>query len=119
MIKEEKYPEGQHYKQTLSEIIDFAEELMSKINENSELPSWIQDKLTICHHNLDASNDYYDTVSQSVLTEEEKNQKKKNWFIGSLKRYFKDNSLKDVGDAKNKYGSDKVKGFFKYIKKKY
>lgn len=47
--------EGEHYKKMLKKIISNAECLVECIENTQDLPAWIQDKITICYHNLDAA----------------------------------------------------------------
>lgn len=52
LIKEEA--EGQYYKPKLEDIIKNAQEILQGIGEKDELDAWVQDKITIAHHNMDA-----------------------------------------------------------------
>ena len=51
-MNEEK--EGASYKSTLQQICDNSNEINSTINNEDDLPSWVQDKITIASHNMDA-----------------------------------------------------------------
>jgi hypothetical protein len=57
MLKEES--EGSSYQVKLQEIADNAKEISSMISDEDELESWIQDKITIAHHNMTAILSYY------------------------------------------------------------
>jgi hypothetical protein len=49
------------YKPQLEQIIHYAQDLLSKMRDEAELPAWIQDKITIAHHNMEASSlNYYE-----------------------------------------------------------
>ena len=49
------------YQVKLDKISKLAHELHNKISGFEELPSWIQDKLTIAEHNLTAITDWVET----------------------------------------------------------
>jgi hypothetical protein len=53
--------EGASYKASLLKISEMAEEINKMINPSDELPSWIQDKITIANHNMDAILGYFET----------------------------------------------------------
>jgi hypothetical protein len=58
-ISEER--EGEMYKPRLEEIIHYAQDLLSKMRDGAELPAWIQDKITLSHHNMEAASlNYYE-----------------------------------------------------------
>jgi hypothetical protein len=51
---EEKEEEGGNYKIALLNIKSMSEDINNLIDEDDNLPSWIQDKITIAEHNMDA-----------------------------------------------------------------
>ena len=51
-IKEET--EGVMYKPKLEEIAKYATEIASMLSGDEDLEAWVQDKITIAHHNMDA-----------------------------------------------------------------
>lgn len=55
---EDNEKEGSNYKSTLLNIISKAEEINNLIDKDDNLPSWIQDKITIAEHNMDAISGY-------------------------------------------------------------
>ena len=57
----EKGPEGASYKAALTRISELADEINGIIDSLDELPSWIQDKITISNHNMDATLGYFET----------------------------------------------------------
>jgi len=57
----EKGPEGASYKAALTRISELADEINGIIDSLDELPSWIQDKITISNHNMDAILGYFET----------------------------------------------------------
>lgn len=62
LIKEEA--EGQYYKPKLEDIIKNAQEILDSLDDNAELDAWVQDKITIAHHNMDAILGYMKSTQQ-------------------------------------------------------
>jgi len=56
-----KKPEGAHYKTKLHQIIQNTFLINEIISDFDELPSWVQDKITIADHNMEAIIDYLET----------------------------------------------------------
>lgn len=54
-------PEGAHYKTKLHQIIQNTFLINEIISDFDELPSWVQDKITIADHNMEAIIDYLET----------------------------------------------------------
>lgn len=54
-------PEGAHYKTKLKQIIENSYLIHSIISDFDDLPPWIQDKITISDHNMEAIIDYLET----------------------------------------------------------
>jgi len=46
--------EGQMYRTKLENIVNNAQELLNHINNDDDLEAWVQDKITIAEHNMDA-----------------------------------------------------------------
>ena len=46
--------EGKMYLNDLQEIASFAAQIREMIAPEDELEAWVQDKITIAHHNMDA-----------------------------------------------------------------
>ena len=46
--------EGQMYRTKLENIINNAQELLNHVNSDDDLEAWVQDKITISEHNMDA-----------------------------------------------------------------
>lgn len=46
--------EGAMYKVKIGELIEMATEIESLMTDDEELDSWVKDKITIAHHNMDA-----------------------------------------------------------------
>jgi len=51
--------EGKSYLQKLQNISQQTEKLMELISDNEELEAWVQDKITIAEHNIEAILGYY------------------------------------------------------------
>jgi len=51
---EDNEEEGDSYKVALLNIRSMAEDINDLVDEDDELPSWVQDKITIAEHNMDA-----------------------------------------------------------------
>jgi uncharacterized protein YoxC len=50
--------EGIMYKKKLEEIAQKANEINNMMSDADELESWVQDKITLAHHNMDAILSY-------------------------------------------------------------
>ena len=74
----EKEPEGASYKVALTKISELSDKINNMIDSSDELPSWIQDKITISNHNMDAILGYFESQNiddeTSSLSEEEYNE---------------------------------------------
>lgn len=70
---EEVDEEGAMAKVQLQKIIKNAQELLEMLEDDSQLPAWIQSKLTLADHNLEASTDYllYDGEGEEDKNEDE------------------------------------------------
>jgi hypothetical protein len=64
-----KETEGASYKPTLNDISNNAKKIESMIDSKEDLPAWIQDKITIANHNMDAILGY---LGSEDLDEESK-----------------------------------------------
>ena len=112
--------EGSSYKSTLRKICDNSNEINSIINDEDDLPLWIQDKITIADHNMDAILDYLKTNEISKLYE--------NWAIpmklnkkikvSDNLQYHLDNKL-PIGDCAFRYGSEKYFDLISEVKDLY
>jgi len=58
-IKINEEEEGRMYLQDLQEISSIAAELRELMAPEEDLEAWVQDKITIAHHNMDAILGYY------------------------------------------------------------
>ena len=55
--------EGKMYLNNLQEISTYASEIREMIDPTADLEAWVQDKITIAHHNLEAIRNYYKSES--------------------------------------------------------
>jgi len=55
--------EGKMYLQNLEEIATNARKIRELIQPEEDLEAWVQDKITIAHHNMDAILGYYNSKS--------------------------------------------------------
>lgn len=58
--------EGRMYLQDLQEIATFAQQIREMIKPDEDLEAWVQDKITIAHHNMDAILGYYKSQKQET-----------------------------------------------------
>lgn len=109
VINEEQ--EGGMYISYLESIIDYCEYLLDTMKSSDDVPAWIQDKIVIAHHNLEASSNYYDIEAQSNNFTEGRTTMKfdseyKDFFRKALDRERK--SLSSMSDAEKKRFFNKV-----------
>jgi hypothetical protein len=91
-ISEEK--EGEMYKPRLEEIIHYAQDLLSKMRDGAELPAWIQDKITLSHHYMEASAlNYYEDKSDDDDDDDDDEHEEE---FGDDKTMHFDNTADDV-----------------------
>lgn len=58
---EKHIPESEHYKRKLHKIIENSYLINEIISNFNDLPSWVQDKITIADHNMEAIIGYLET----------------------------------------------------------
>jgi len=63
----------------LNSIIDKAAIISNMINQNTELPAWVQSKITLAAHNMTAVHDYlkYKSSTKSIKSRKSVTNKKK------------------------------------------
>lgn len=59
LTKVNEEEEGKMYLSDLQEISTFAQKIREMISPDEDLEAWVQDKITIAHHNMDAILGYY------------------------------------------------------------
>jgi hypothetical protein len=55
--------EGKMYLNNLQEISTYAAEIREMLDPTADLEAWVQDKITIAHHNMEAIRNYYKSES--------------------------------------------------------
>jgi len=73
------------YKNHLKKIIEDANKLLKQMDNITELPAWVQDKLTIAQHNLEASCDY--VCVEGGLESDTNISEKKEFIKEELKKH--------------------------------
>jgi len=61
---EEDYGEGSMYKVQLKDISNDAQEFCNNISDNEEIPAWVQDKISLSRHYMQAITDWLGSKSQ-------------------------------------------------------
>lgn len=92
-ISEER--EGEMYKPRLEEIIHYAQEILSKMKDGADLPAWIQDKITLSHHNMEAAAlNYYEEHHDD--DDDDDDEEEREEAFGDDKDTHFDNEVGDV-----------------------
>lgn len=60
--------EGRMYLNDLQEIATFAAQIRDMVAPEDELEAWVQDKITIAHHNMDAVLGYLKSLENGGTT---------------------------------------------------
>lgn len=69
-IKADEQPEGAHYKHKLKDIIENSYLIHQIIGDFDDLPPWVQDKITIADHNMDAIIGYLEEELEMMYSYE-------------------------------------------------
>jgi len=104
-LMEGNYPEGEHYRVKINQICEDLTEIYELIDDNDELPAWIQDKIAVMYHSADAIKTY-------IAGEKGQNQTLKTPNMGGM---MGDDMLGEVKlpvkaqhvDSENKSNADK------------
>lgn len=95
--------EGGMVKAQLKSIIADAQKLHDSIGEGDDLPAWVQNKITLAHHNVEAATEYMtsDIQEQRVRILEKINMKKAK--MGDvIKDFYKSKAPQFKGRSKAK-----------------
>lgn len=108
MHNEGDHPEGASYKVNLEDISNMSDEINKMIDAGEDLPSWVQDKITIANHNMEAILGYLKTQDMKSLHEnwETPMRIKEGVDVSDELQYHIDNNL-TLGQSEFRYGSDK------------
>lgn len=68
---EEDEQEGGYYKLKLLNIRSMAEDINELVDEDDDLPAWVQDKITIAEHNMDAILGYLISQNPEAFNDSE------------------------------------------------
>ena len=114
------YPEGASYKVDLSDISKSSDEINQMIDSSEELPSWVQDKITIANHNMEAILGYLKTQDMKSLHEnwETPMKLKEGVEVSEELQYHIDNNI-PLGKSEFRYGSDKYFDLINEVKDLY
>lgn len=69
-VKIEAQPEGAHYKKKLKNIIENAYLIHQIVGDFDDLPPWVQDKVTIAEHNMEAIINYLEEELEMMYSYE-------------------------------------------------
>jgi hypothetical protein len=69
-VKIETKPEGAHYKNKLKDVIENSYLIHQIIGDFDDLPPWVQDKITIADHNMDAIINYLEEQLEMMYSYE-------------------------------------------------
>lgn len=95
--------EGGMVKAQLKSIIADAQKLHDSIEEGDDLPAWVQNKITLAHHNVEAATEYMtsDIQEERVRILEKINMKKAK--MGDvIKDFYKSKAPQFKGRSKEK-----------------
>jgi len=73
IIKDSEGQEARMIKAKVRKMIAQNQELLSMIKENMDVEEWVQNKIVLASHNIDAIYDYMKYSSDSVETQLEEN----------------------------------------------
>ena len=65
--KNNEEKEGGMYLSALNNIVTHSSEIINLIDENMELPAWVQDKITLSEHNMDAVLNFLKTTMNDEI----------------------------------------------------
>ncbi len=68
-LYEGNYPEGEHYKMKISQICDDLADVNRMMDNDGELPAWIQDKIAVMYHSADAIKSYLHGETSGTMNE--------------------------------------------------
>jgi hypothetical protein len=118
-IYEDSYPEGEHYKIKITQICDDLADAYKMMDDNGELPSWIQDKLAVMYHSADAIKSYLhgDTNNLNESDDDDEDVENPTYLI-SKKRVLDDEITKFIKYLEmfkpmlNKLNPENIKTYF-------
>jgi hypothetical protein len=97
-IHEGSYPEGEHYKKKITQICNDLADVNRMMDDNAELPSWIQDKMAVMYHSADAIKSYLhgDTEMNGINESEDDEDDESPTYLIAKKRVLDDEISKYI-----------------------
>lgn len=117
-VYEGSYPEGEHYKIKISQICDDLADVNRMMDNNSELPSWIQDKLAVMYHSADAIKSYLHGETNNLNESDEDEDYENPTYLLNKKRVLDDEISKYIKYLEmfkpmlNKLNPENIKTYF-------
>jgi hypothetical protein len=117
-IYEDSYPEGEHYKIKITQISDDLADAYKMMSDNSELPSWIQDKLAVMYHSADAIKSYLHGETNNLNESDDDEDDESPTYLISKKRVLDDEITKFIKYLEmfkpmlNKLNPENIKTYF-------
>lgn len=117
-VYEGSYPEGEHYKIKISQICDDLADVNRMMDNNSELPSWIQDKLAVMYHSADAIKSYLHGETNNLNESDEDEDDENPTYLLNKKRVLDDEISKYIKYLEmfkpmlNKLNPENIKTYF-------
>jgi hypothetical protein len=97
-MHEGSYPEGEHYKKKITQICNDLADVNRMMDDNAELPSWIQDKMAVMYHSADAIKSYLhgDTEMNGINESEDDEDDESPTYLIAKKRVLDDEISKYI-----------------------
>ena len=101
-MHEGHYPEGEHYKKKITQICNDLADVNRMMDDNAELPSWVQDKMAVMYHSADAIKSYLhgetemNGINESEDDEDENEDDESPTYLIDKKRVLDDEISKYI-----------------------
>ena len=97
-MHEGSYPEGEHYKKKITQICNDLADVNRMMDDNAELPSWIQDKMAVMYHSADAIKSYLhgETEMNGINESEDDEDDESPTYLIAKKRVLDDEISKYI-----------------------
>jgi hypothetical protein len=101
-MHEGHYPEGEHYKKKITQICNDLADVNRMMDDNAELPSWVQDKMAVMYHSADAIKSYLhgetemNGINESEDDEDEDEDDENPTYLIAKKRVLDDEISKYI-----------------------
>lgn len=97
---EDNEQEGGSYKMALLNIRSIAEDINNLVDEDDNLPSWVQDKITIAEHNMDAIFGYLISKNPDAFDDDEDEDELEDDELEEACNYLKKSNKFNSKDGK-------------------